>query len=204
MIDERANVKKTKYAEKPTAETSTMKAMRTTTMATPPTTTNAQTANTKAEMVFKTTTESTLSTSVPTMSENSETLPSRAKVETDFGMDHSEVSTRSSVKDVKGNSLGQNDSHEQEKIFENMITRNNQEPTTTTTTTKNNQELTTTTTTTKYNPQGLAFIDFDYNSDPAKKRESIEFDLTFGGNFYAFDYDHVFFPKNPKALVIVP
>ena len=69
-------------------------------------------------------------------------------------------------------------------------------------TTTNNQEPTTTTT--KNIPQGLAFIDFDYNSDPAKKRESIEFDLTFGGNFYAFDYDHVFFPKNPKAVVIVP
>merc|ERR1712079_142552 len=155
-----------------------MKTMRTTTMAAPPppppptttttttTTTNAQTANTKAtEMVFKTTTESTLSTLVPTMSVNSETLPPRAKVETDFGADHSDFSTRSSVKDVTGNSLGQNDSQEQEKIFVNTITRNNQEPTTTTTTT-----------TTKNIPQGLAFIDFDYNSDPAKKRESIEFD----------------------------
>ena len=44
MRDERANVKKIKYAEKPTAETSTMKTMRTTTMAAPTTittTTNA-------------------------------------------------------------------------------------------------------------------------------------------------------------------
>merc|ERR1712156_832834 len=185
--------------------------MRTTTMAAPPpkttttkTITTAPTANTRAtEMVFKTTTESTLSTSVPTMSVNSEKLSSREKVETDFGADHSDFSTRSSVKDVTGNSLGQNDSQEQEKIFVNTITRNRQEPTTTTTTTTtNNQEPTTTTT--KNNPQGLAFIDFDYNSDPAKKRESIEFDLTLGGNFYAFDYDHVFFPKNPKAVVIVP
>merc|ERR1711975_91718 len=111
-----------------------MKTMRTTTMAAPTTitttittttTTNAQTANTEAtEMVFKTTTESMVSTSVPTMSVNSETLPPRAKVETDFGADHSDFSTRSSVKDVTGNSLGQNDSHEQEKIFVNTITRN--------------------------------------------------------------------------------
>merc|ERR550525_1604303 len=95
-------------------------------------------------MVFKTTTESTLTTSVPTVSVNSETLSPRAKV--DFGTDHSDVSTRSLIEDVTGNSLGQNDSHEQEKMFENTITRNNQEPTTPTTSTKNNQEPTTTTT----------------------------------------------------------
>merc|ERR1711879_1111350 len=128
MIEERVAIKKTKYAEKPTAEPSTMKTVRTTT--------NAQTASTKStEMVFKTTTESTLSTSVPTMSVNSEKLSSREKVETDFGMDHSDVFTRSSIKDVTGNSVGQNDSQEQEKISESTITRNNQEKTTTT---KNN------------------------------------------------------------------
>ena len=54
-------------------------------------------------------------------------------------------------------------------------------------------------------PQGLKWIDFDYNNNnEAEKEETIEFELSFGGNFYGYDYDHVIFPRSPKAIVVVP
>merc|ERR550532_1641808 len=54
-------------------------------------------------------------------------------------------------------------------------------------------------------PQGLGWIDFDYNSsNNPDEVERIDFGLTFGGNFYAYDYDHVIFPRSPKAIVAVP
>ena len=54
------------------------------------------------------------------------------------------------------------------------------------------------------NLQGLDWIDFDYNNDDPKEEERIEFDLTLGGNFYAYDYEHVIFPRSPKAVIVVP